>query len=96
LGEAGRGSIMDGTKKYFDIVRKFRISSVDLSYVRKKKLGLLSDLQEQQPPLLKERAGGEVVFHILPNNFHNKNQRQVCYSQIDSTPSRSWDRTPHG
>jgi len=34
---------MDGTKKYFGIVRKFRISHVDLSYVRKKKLGLLSD-----------------------------------------------------
>jgi hypothetical protein len=43
---------MDGTKKYFGIVRKFRTPSVDLSYVRKKKLGLLSDLQTQQLPLL--------------------------------------------
>ena len=38
-------SMIAGTKKYFGMVRKFRTPSVDLSYVRKKKLGLLSDFK---------------------------------------------------
>ena len=37
-----RFSMIAGTKKYFGMVRKFRTSSVDLSYVRKKKFGLSS------------------------------------------------------
>jgi hypothetical protein len=42
-----RFSIMDGTKKYFGIVRKFRIPSVDLSRRAEKEIGIvLSDLQK--------------------------------------------------
>src|SRR4030095_6154880 len=40
-----RAHLMPGTQKFLGMVRKFRISSVDLSYVRKKKFGLLSESQ---------------------------------------------------
>jgi hypothetical protein len=36
-----RFSIMDGTKKYFGIVRKFRIPSVDLSRRAEKEIGIV-------------------------------------------------------